>query len=144
MQNRAASVVAETDVIKFHFAVNVVQRHGAFRILIFGAFVENLLRALQTSQSFGELGSNGNDLHDGCDQEPEKKSVGEEAADGERARHDLVRAHVHDDRSHHSHQHACRETHDGGGGESAHYVIQQALHASGENGFFALLSVVSL
>ena len=41
-------------------------------------------------------------------------------------------------------QHGRREAHHGGGGERLQNVIEQALHATGEDALFALLGMVAL
>ena len=144
MQHRPAAVVAEVDVVEFHFAVDIVQRNRPLWILVFGPLVQNFLGAFQSGESFRDLGPDIDDLNDGGDQKSQKKRVGKKAADGQGARHDLVRAHVHDDRSHHSHEQAGGKAHHGSGGQGFHHIVEQAPHAAGEDCFLAFLRMISL
>jgi len=144
VQHCAAAVVAEVDMIEFQFAENVLQRHCAVGVLIFGAFLQDLLGAFQPGQRFGELGSNGNNLHDRGDQKTQEEGVGEETADSDRARHDLMRAHIHDHSADDAHQKAGGKAHHRRGRERPHHILQQALHSTGEDGLLALLGVISL
>jgi hypothetical protein len=76
-----SSIVAETHVVEFDPTHDVAQRHETIGILILRPLPHNLLRPLESGQRFGELSSDGNDLHDGRHQKAQQQSVGEESAD---------------------------------------------------------------
>jgi hypothetical protein len=61
----------------------------------------------------------------GAHQEPEKKRVGEEAANRQRSGKDLVRADVHDHSSHDTHEQAGGQAHHTGRRECPHHIFQQ-------------------
>ena len=60
------------------------------------------------------------------------------------AGHDLPRADVHHGAAHHAHQHGGRKAHQRDGGEGAQHVVQQPLHAAGEDPRLLGLGVVAL
>ncbi len=106
--------------------------------------MQNFLSAFQAGQRLRDLRTDVDDLHDGRNQKTQKEGVSKETANGECPRHDLVGAHVHDDRAHHSHQQAGGKAHDRCGSQSLHHVVQQTAHAAGEDFFLAFLSVITL
>ena len=144
MQDLVLAVVAETDTIKLNGAYDIAQHRRTLWILIFRPLAHDLLRALESGQSFGDLGSDIDDLHDRSNQEAQQEGVGEEAADGESARKNLVGADVHGDCADASEQNAGGETHHRRGGQGAHDVIEQAPHAGSKDRLLAFLGVIPL
>ena len=131
-------------MVKLNCAHNVAQHSGTLRVPILRPLAHDLLRPLQPRQRLGQLGSNGNDLHDRRHQKTQQQGVGEESTNGQSAGRDLMRSHVHCDRAHAAQQHAGRQAHHRGGGESAHDVVQQPADPFGKNRLFPLFRVVAL
>src|SRR5579863_5206250 len=95
VQNFVFAVVTETDIVEFDGADDVLEFDGAMGILVFRPLVQDLVGALEASEGFGELGADGDDLHDGRNQEWKGQGKREELAGGKRAGQDETRAHIH-------------------------------------------------
>src|SRR6185369_10561986 len=144
VEYRASDFVREIDIFETDESVDVLQRDGAIRVFIFGALAEDFAGAIESGDGFSKLRADANDLDDGRDQKNQEHVIGEESADCEFSREDLVRANIHVDGSDHSDHHARRKRHERGERQGANDVIEQALHTSAENFLLALFCVIAL
>jgi hypothetical protein len=136
--------IGEGDIDEADVTFERAKGDGAGGVGVFFALGEDFAGTIEAGHGFGELGANGDELHDGRDHEREEHDVADVAADGELAGVVLMAAEKHDQR-------ADDTEHDGGGerhkrlrGERTDDVLQKALNAGGEDAGFAVLGVVAL
>ena len=78
-------IVSETHVFELNLPHDIAQRHRAVGILILGPLPHYFLRPLESRQCLGELGSDGNDLHDRRNQKTQQQSIGNKSANRQSA-----------------------------------------------------------
>src|SRR6202035_4458246 len=83
VEHHPVAIVAEAYVVKINVTANLVQNHRTLGIVIFAAYAQDFVRALEARQGFGELRTDLHDLHNWCDQKSKKQRVGEEATDSQ-------------------------------------------------------------
>ncbi len=91
-QHLLAGFVGEADVFENHFALDGAERHGAVRVFVLGAFLQNFVRAVEPRERFRNLRADADDAEYRRHQERQQRGEGEEPAQRERAREDLPRA----------------------------------------------------
>ena len=138
------TIVAEGDCVEINIAHDRRQADGAARVAVFRSFFQDFVRTFEASQRLCNLRADLNDLHDGRDEEAHKQRVGKKSANRQRPGQNLLRADIHDDRSHHAQQHARRKPHDGTRGQRAHDVVEQPHYAQRKDLFLAILGVIAL
>src|ERR1019366_2986857 len=141
-----SGVVFEGHVVERDVALDGIDLADAPGVFVLGPLGEDFLGAVETGERLGQLGTDGDHLQHGRDQERQVTDKGEPAAEGERGRggQNLAGADIHHGAAHHAHQHGGRKGHQRDGSERAHDVVQQALHAGGENPGFAGFGMIAL
>src|ERR1017187_2459312 len=145
VQDGLAGVVLEGHVVEGDVALEGIDLADALGIFVLGALGEDFLGAIESGEGFCQLRADGNHLEHGGNQESEVQDEREQSADGERRRggQNLAGADIHDGAADHSHHHGGREGHQRDGGEGAHDVVQQALHARCEHACFPGFGVIA-
>ena len=108
VQHLLAGLVREMHIVEFHAAFDALEGHAAPRILIFLRFVQDFAGAFEAGDGFGDLRADGHDLENRGDQKDQKRRVGNQLASGHRARQDVARANVHDQRADQAHERRTR------------------------------------
>ena len=144
MQNFLPRIVGKADVFHLYPPVHAIELHRPARLFIFQLLVQNFARALEAGNGLGDLRADGHDLKDGRNQQAQKNVERKKSPQRHRARKNLVRAELHDDCAYDAHQTRGGKTHQRSGRERLQNIVQQALHAAGEDPLLTLFGVVTL
>ena len=144
LEHRLALAVGEADVLEGHVAAELPERDRAARVVVLAPLAQQLARALEPGERLAQLRADRRDLQQRGHQEPEQHRVGEERAHGHAARQDLVPAHVEDAGADDAQQQRRGERQQRRPRERPEHVVQDAVHARGEDRGLAALGLVRL
>ncbi len=139
-----AGVVGEGDVLEGDVAADGGEIVSSGWLGVFFLMGHDFHGAVESGDTFGELGADGDELNDGGDHKGEEHDVGDVTAGGEFACYDLVGAEVHDEGADYAEDGGGCQGHERLGGERRDDVLEEAVGAGGEDFGLAGLGVVAL